>query len=160
MDKFETLDRLTKSRQAFLLAIEGLSEEQMAQIPVVGTWTVKDLLAHLASWEKNCLVPLRSYAAGGVFIPEMIVDHLVWNEAQAKRWRSQSLAEILAEYQAVRDEMVALVTSLPEAQWAVKLAAPWGGEASVIELCSGLIWHESIEHLKSIVQWKETGKPR
>jgi hypothetical protein len=160
MSKTETLNRLAESRQAFLLAIEGLSEDQITQIPVEGIWTIKDLLGHLATWEMTCVVPLRSYVAGGEFIPGTIPDHQVWNEAQARGWQVKSLAEILAEYQSIREEMVALVTALPEAQWEAKLPAPWGGKANVGELCNGLIWHESTEHLKSIQYWKETGKPR
>lgn len=160
MNKRETLDQLVKSRLVFLHTIDGLSESQISQIPVEGTWTVQDLLAHLATWEKACLLPLRSYAAGGAFIPELIPDDLAWNEAQSQIWRRQSFPEILAEYQAVREEIMALMSALPEDRWAVKLPAPWGGEATLAELCSGLIWHESTEHLKSITQWKDTGKPR
>jgi uncharacterized damage-inducible protein DinB len=160
MNKNDILDQLAESRQTFLHALEGLSEAQITQEPVEGIWTIKDLLAHLTSWEKSCLIPLRAYAVGGAFIPEAIPDHHVWNQAQAQRWQAQSLVEILAEYQAIREEIVALVTELPEARWAVKLPAPWGGEATIAELCGGLIWHEKTEHLKSIRQWKETGKPR
>jgi hypothetical protein len=160
MEKTEALTRLAESRQTFLQAVESLSEVQITQIPVEGIWTIKDLLAHLATWEMTCVVPLRAFAAGGEFIPEAIPDHQVWNEAQARGWQTKSLAEILAEYQSIREEIVALITALPVARWEVKLPAPWGGEANVGELCSGLIWHESIEHLKSIQYWKETGKPR
>jgi uncharacterized damage-inducible protein DinB len=160
MLKKETLDQLAESRQAFLHALEGLSEAQINQVPVEGTWTIKDLLAHLASWEKSCLVPLRSFAAGGAFVPEAIPDHDAWNQKQAQHWQSQTLAETLVEYKSIRDEIAALVAALPDARWDVKLPAPWGGEVTIPELCSGLVWHEKIEHLKSIQHWKQTGKPR
>ena len=114
MNKSETLDQLTESRRTFIHAIEGLSEAEITQSPVEGSWTIKDLLAHLAAWEKSCLIPLHSYAAGGVFVPEAIPDHLVWNEAQAQRWQGQTLAEIMAEYHDIRKEMVELITALPE----------------------------------------------
>ncbi len=160
MEIKKTLDRLEKSRQTFLQSIAGLSETQITGSPVEGIWTIKNLLAHLTSWERACVAPLRLYAAGGEYIPEVIPDHDKWNESQARRWRGQTLPEILTEYQAVRAELVQIITVLPSERWAVKLPAPWGGEATVEELCSGLVWHESIEHLKSIRQWKETGKPR
>lgn len=160
MEKSNILNQLAKSRQAFLYALEGLSEDQITQVPVEGVWTIKDLLAHLASWEKSCLIPLRTFAAGGNFEPEAIPDHLAWNQEKSQGWQKQSLAEILAEYQSIRDEIVALLDALPESLWAVKLTVPWGGQATLAELCDGLIWHEKIEHLKSIKQWKETGKPR
>jgi hypothetical protein len=77
MNKKETLDQLAESRQIFLQALEGLSEAQIIQDPVEGIWTIKDLLAHLASWEKSCLIPLRAFAARGAFAPEAIPDHRV-----------------------------------------------------------------------------------
>jgi hypothetical protein len=160
VNKKEVIAQLAESRQAFLLALEGLQEEQINQAAVEGSWTVKDLLAHLVSWENTCLVPLRAYAAGGVFAPEPISDHDAWNHAQEQRWQSQTLAEILAEYQAIREEFVSLVCALPEACWREKFPAPWGGEATMAELCSGLAWHEKTEHLKSIDHWQMTGKPR
>lgn len=156
----ESLAQLAESRQVFLHTLQGLSEAQITREPVEGIWTIKDLLAHLASWENCCLVPLRVYAAGGDFIPEAIPDHNAWNHAQSQRWQAQSLAAILADYHAIRDEFVTLAAALPEDRWEVKLPAPWGGEATLEELCAGLVWHEKIEHLKSINYWKETGKPR
>ncbi len=160
MELTKTLDRLDSSRQTFLQAIVGLSETQITGSQVEGIWTIKDLLAHLTSWERACMVPLRLYAAGGEYLPEAIPDINKWNESQARRWRGQTLPEILVEYRAVRAELVELIKALPEDRWAVKLPAPWGGEATVAELCNELVWHESVEHLKSILQWKETGKPR
>jgi len=160
MHKEETLEQLAESRSTFLQALEGLSEAQITQVPVEGIWTIKDLLAHLASWENSCLIPLRAYAAGEAFVPEAIPDHNAWNQAQSERWQAQSLAEIMANYQSIRDEFVALITTLPEPRSEIKLPAPWGGEATIHELCSGLVWHEKTEHLKSIQHWQETGKPR
>jgi len=160
LNKKEIIDQLAESRQIFLHALEGLQDDQINQAPVEGTWTIKDLIAHLSSWEYTCLVPLRAYAAGGDFVPEPIPDHDAWNQAQAQRWQSQTLADTLADYQSIREEFVALIRKLPEARWKEKLPAPWGGEATVEELCSGLAWHEKTEHLKGIQYWKETGKPR
>ena len=160
MNKKEIIDQLAESRQAFLHALEGLQDDQINQAPVEGTWTIKDLLAHLASWENTCLVPLRIYSSGGEFVPDPIPNHDVWNQAQAQRWQSQTLAETLADYQSIREEFVALISALPDACWNVKLPAPWGGEATIAELCSGLAWHEKTEHLKSIQHWKKTGMPR
>ena len=160
MDKLHVLEQLASSRLAFYHAMEGLSEEHINQLPVEGIWTVKDLLGHLTAWEEACLIPLRSFAAGGFFVPESIPDHDRWNAMQAQAWRQKSLAEILVAYQAVREELIMLLIALPEERWTVKLPAPWGETTTAAEMFNGLAWHESTEHLKSIQQWKETGKPR
>jgi C_GCAxxG_C_C family probable redox protein len=154
MDKDFALTRLAESRQVFLAAIDGLSEAQINQIPVEGTWTIKDLLAHIASWEEATLEPLRRFAAGGAFQPEAIPDHLAWNARQEQIWRARSLKEVTDDFARVRQELLAVTAQLTDEQWQQKLPAPWGGEGTLAEMLAGLAWHESDEHLKGINQWK------
>jgi hypothetical protein len=64
------------------------------------------------------------------------------------------------EYITTRQEILDTLAKLTDAQWVVKVHAPWEEECTVAELLNGLAWHESDEHLKSIRNWKETEKPR
>jgi uncharacterized damage-inducible protein DinB len=52
-DKQELLDDLEAARAELLLAIKGLSEEQMLHPGVVGEWSVKDTLSHIVAWDKR-----------------------------------------------------------------------------------------------------------
>ncbi len=47
----EILSRIDASWESFLPSIDGLTEEQASQPGVVGYYSVKDILAHLAWWE-------------------------------------------------------------------------------------------------------------
>ncbi len=47
----EILMRIDASWESFLPSIDGLTEEQASQPGVVGYYSVKDILAHLAWWE-------------------------------------------------------------------------------------------------------------
>ncbi len=47
-----------------LVSVEGLSDEQMQGPGVVGDWSVKDVLAHVTTWEEEALAHLPEIAAG------------------------------------------------------------------------------------------------
>ena len=172
----EVIVQLAASRQAFLAAIQGLSEETLTQTPVEGTWTIKDLIGHLTAWELALLTPLKARRRslnpdnirdadivdvniadiGDVPIP----DHDAWNAVQAQKRAHWSLAQVLDEYHAVRQELLKTLQNLEQAEWEINRMAPWGEQAPLAKLLSGLTWHESDEHLKSIIYWKQTGRPR
>jgi uncharacterized damage-inducible protein DinB len=152
MDKMQALKRLTKSRRALLSSIENLSDKDMTQYPVEGLWSIKDLLAHITSWERVTLGPLRIYSKSGDFDPELILDHDAWNEAEAKRWQAKSLADIQEEIQQIRQELTNLADEVSIDRWQVRIPAPWGGQGTLAELLAGLAWHEE-EHTKTIRRW-------
>jgi len=62
-DKTEARAHFRQGRSE-LFALEGLSEKEQTQVPVVGQWTVRDLLAHILAWEEVCLERLDLFAAG------------------------------------------------------------------------------------------------
>lgn len=49
---------------ALLTSIEGLSDEEMQQPGVIGDWSVKDILAHITTWEGEALHHLPTVAQG------------------------------------------------------------------------------------------------
>jgi hypothetical protein len=63
-----TRDRLmttmTRSWDALLASFEGLSEDELVRPGVVEQWSVKDILAHITTWEEEGLHHLPTVAAG------------------------------------------------------------------------------------------------
>lgn len=47
-----------------MAAIDGLSDDELQQPGVVGEWSVKDILAHVTTWELEALKHLPEIAAG------------------------------------------------------------------------------------------------
>jgi uncharacterized damage-inducible protein DinB len=152
MTKDQAIFRITHTRQTLFESLQGICEADFTTPQVEGVWTIKDLLGHITAWEDACLIPLERFAEGGLFQSEVIPDHDVWNAAQASRRGEQSLAEILKEMNDVRQGLMAAVDRLNEAQWSQSVVLPWGEEATIANMLSGLAWHEE-EHTKSI--WSE-----
>jgi uncharacterized damage-inducible protein DinB len=157
MNKDEALARFSVSRQALLVTIARLSEFEIIGFPVEGTWSVKDLLGHLAAWERTLIEPLSVFAAGGAFTPEIITNHDAWNKEQSEKRIAASLAQIKEELEFVRREILASSAGLSDSQWEMVFQAPWGEQNSLSEMISGLAWHEE-EHTKSIQKFLEYKK--
>ena len=58
MNNPRLLNRIDKAWEAFLDSMEGLSEEEMLKPGVSGDWSVRDIIAHVTSWEEEALKAL------------------------------------------------------------------------------------------------------
>src|SRR5256886_16300602 len=59
------LRRLDQAWQAFQESYAGLSEAEVLEPGVTGTWSVKDIIAHVTWWEEEALGHLPLILAGG-----------------------------------------------------------------------------------------------
>jgi hypothetical protein len=114
-------------------AVAPLSAEQLV-VPTQlgdGTWTVKDLLGHLATWEERALVMLgrRSSPAPAASSFASADD---FNAHHLERKRSWSLAKVQQEYDEVRTELVACIEGLDDERWLGKIDV--GGRRSALAL--------------------------
>ena len=151
MEKEEAFSRFNHSRQSLLKAIADLSEVELTTVQVEGIWNVKDLLGHITAWEITLLEPLSAFVDGKPFEAEEIPDHDAWNAKQAAGCFPLSTSEILKKMGATRQELINRAEKLCESQWHQTFRAPWGDQNTLIEMISGLAWHEA-EHTKSILE--------
>ncbi len=152
MENSSILRRLAGSRLAFLKKIERLSEAELTDYPVEGGWTIKDLIAHITSWDLATLSPLQAFLNGDEFVPEEIPDILAWNNAQARIWQTKSLATILDESLEIRQALNEETARLSNEQCRVQVITPWGERKPITEMLRGLARHEE-DHSKMIEAW-------
>jgi uncharacterized damage-inducible protein DinB len=154
MTKDEALARLAESRRALRQASQGMSDQEMVQVPVEGVWTAKDVLGHIASIDQLFVKPLHRYADGGPFEVQVIEDQLAWNDEQAACKRNVSLDAIRGEFEAIRRELEAAADRLSAGQWEQGVPFSWGGEGTVAEVLALLAKHE-LKHAHTIERWRE-----
>lgn len=58
MNKIQLLDKIEKAWLSFNEAFAGLAEEDLTAGGVTGEWSVKDILAHVTTWEEEALKTL------------------------------------------------------------------------------------------------------
>jgi uncharacterized protein (TIGR03083 family) len=109
------LDRIRQDRETLAALWGGLTEEQMVRRPgPQEDWSVKDLIAHLAWWESFILERVKDLINGARSQPAE--HHDVLNARVYEQHRDNSLAEVLAAFDANWPKLEALISSLNDEQ--------------------------------------------
>lgn len=116
MDKFRILNRLEKAWTELKEAFAGLNEAQLTQPGTTGEWSVKDLLAHVATWDQEALHSLPMILEG--HRPPRYKDLYggidAFNALKSTEKRALSLAETIEHFERTHQSLVEMLLSLPE----------------------------------------------
>jgi uncharacterized protein (TIGR03083 family) len=119
MKKEQLLGKIDAAWASFQESYAGLSERQLTQPGVTGDWSVKDILAHVTTWEEEALhhlpgilegkrPPRYSVLYGGID---------AFNALKTEENRRRSLAEVLARLDETHARLVAYVAAAPDEQF-------------------------------------------
>lgn len=116
-DKTELLGRIRRSRAALEETLSSLSEEQLTRSGPSG-WSIKDHLAHLATWELGIVELLHRrprFAAmlvGEAVYQDKSEDEI--NELIYRRHAGLPPAEVMEKFQSVHRQMMATLEAMSE----------------------------------------------
>jgi Protein of unknown function (DUF1706) len=118
VDRRQLLERLDKAWVAFNESYAGLSDVQLMTPGVTGAWSVRDILAHVTTWEEEALKHLPLILEGGT--PPRYSTRYggidAFNARMTEQKRSLSLPEVRAQLAATHDRLVGFVQTVPEHQ--------------------------------------------
>ncbi len=160
MNKAELLKALKDEREKFLQAIAGLPGDVLAAEPVLGEWTIKDLLSHLTVWESE-LVTFVAFTRLGKR-PTNVQGLTDPNDDLNAKWyaeyKNRPLDRVLADFHGVRKQTTRQVESLTDKELAGS-KYPWlKGEPLWKWIAEDSFGHEA-EHAEHIRAWLEQRKP-
>ena len=119
MNQGQLLTRLEKAWREFLESHTGLSDLQMMKSGVTGNWSVRDILVHVTTWEKEALKHLPTILKGGK--PERYsVTHggiNAFNGIMTERKKGLTLAEVRRELEDTHRRLIRFIESVPEEQF-------------------------------------------
>lgn len=110
------LRQLDTAWREFQESYAGLSEAEMLDPSVAGAWSVKDVIAHVTSWEEEALTHLPEIVAGRR-PPRYSVTHGgidAFNAATMALRKQLSFRAVLEQQAAVHARLIALLESAPE----------------------------------------------
>ncbi len=114
--KTDLLTAIKKERGALDQLLKDLTDDQLLSPDIVGSWSVKDVLAHLTAWEQMCL---EWYKAGlADEMPALPAPGFKWNQTPAlnqhiyEEYRDVALKDVLAKYTASHEEMMDVIQNL------------------------------------------------
>ena len=109
------------------------------------TWTIRNVLAHYVTAEKGFLKLFPSIRDGG---PGARADFDIdrYNASQQEKTRDFTPQELLAQFRAVRAEMVAWVASLTEADLQKQGRHPFLEQTTLAEMIKMVYRHNQIHY--------------
>ncbi len=116
MNLQQLLNKLEKAWRSFQESYSGLSDQKMKEPGVTGDWSVKDILAHVTTWEQEALKTLPLILEGGR-IPrysEVYGGIDAFNAQMSDQKRDLSLSVVLKELDETHRRLVEYVQSAPE----------------------------------------------
>jgi hypothetical protein len=111
------IERLDKAWTAFTDAYAGLSDAQLTEQGVTEDWSVKDILAHVTTWEEEALKYLPLIIEGGRpprYATYGGID--AFNAQMTERKRDLPLAEVRRQLHETHRRLVSLIRNVPEDQ--------------------------------------------
>jgi hypothetical protein len=125
LDKSALLAHIRASYDRFQARFAPLSEAQMTAPGALGTWSIKDALAHLTAWHEVGAKEYQAIAQGQepLIEPEGDVDQD--NARLIEPYRAQSLAQVQDAFHSAYQQVVAAVESLSEADLFEVDRFPW-----------------------------------
>lgn len=149
MDRQQLLKRLDNAWSAFQESHAGLSDSQLLEPGVTGAWSVRDILAHVTTWEEEALKhlplilkggkpPLYSVTYGGID---------AFNARMTEQKKDLSLAEVLQQLEDTHRQLIGFIESTPEDQFS--------GETRFRHRLRLDTYSHYPKHTKAIRKWRE-----
>jgi hypothetical protein len=142
--------------------LDGLSEAQCLAPNVCGFWSVKDIIAHLTSYEWVLSDVLSSCTKAG---PTPNLDQLVskdgeaYNREQVGLRRDQTVAQVIQEYDDAYQRVVQVLPGVTEKDLRQPGSIPWyGTEYSIDDLIVYQYYGHKREHCAQIAVYRDTLK--
>ena len=122
MNRRQLLKRLDYAWVAFNGSYAGLSAVQLMEAGVTGAWSVRDILAHVTTWEEEVLKHLPLILKGGT-PPRYSVRYGgidAFNAHMMEQKRNLSLSEVREQLAATHSRLVDFIQSVPDHQLIVE----------------------------------------
>lgn len=147
--KDELLNQAAREYKAFHEAIQGLNEEHMTEV-WLGTWSVKDIVAHISGWHREIGPALERLARGEKPVPVGVSydDVDAWNEKFAAARREAEVADVLLEFDKSHEYFLHTAAEVPEERFQPGKTA-W----KLIDQNSA---HHYREHAAQVRAWRQT----
>ena len=160
-DKQHILDELAEIFNRWQLLLSSLSEEQLHTPLVPASWTVKDIVAHLWSWQQASVARMEAalqnrqpnypawWAQRGPD-PEEDVDGtnaLLYELSRDKPWK-----QVYAEWQAQFMHYLELTGQIDEKDFFDAGRYKWMGNFAITDSSNGSLDHH-MEHYETLTKW-------
>lgn len=141
---------LALSRREFLALASLVPEAKWETRPLDGTWTLKQMVGHLADYEGLGVVALKAVAAEREPVYKTpIPDFEAFNVARGVAWGEETWNEVWANYLANRHALLLIADTLSDEALARPFPAPWLETTTACGFLLDMAQHEQ-EHADAL----------
>jgi len=118
--RLRLLKRVDEAWAAFTGSYAGLAEKDLLRPGVIGTWSVRDIVVHVTTWEEEAVTHLPGILAGRR-PPRYSVTYGgidAFNALMTRRKKDLPLTEVFRQQAAVHRRLLALIERTPEEELA------------------------------------------
>ena len=130
------IDILRYGHETVVTAVAELPESEWDVPGVCGNWSVKDIVAHLASFEQLLIEVSLSVLQNDPPTPVLdllLVDEARFNDIEVAKRRDHTIEVIWTEYKTAHETAVSLINQIPQEKLRQKGLLPWYGPAYDLE---------------------------
>jgi hypothetical protein len=154
MDRRQALKRLETAWDAFRESYAGLSDPEMLEPGVTGRWSVRDIIAHVTTWEEEALTNLPLILQG-VRPPRYSTKYGgidAFNALMTEKKAPLSLSEVREQAREVHYRLVGCLERAPEDQLT--------SETRFRHRLRMDTYGHYPKHAEAIRKWREKGRER
>jgi hypothetical protein len=113
--KEDLLGAAAREYRAFHEALKGLNEAHVTEV-WLGSWSIKEIVAHIAGWQRELAPALERMARGERPIPQgtHYEDVDAWNARFTAAARGTEVADLLLELDRSHEAFVRAAAALPD----------------------------------------------
>ena len=122
-------DILMYGHGTVLQTIEGLPESAWETPGACGVWSVKDIIAHLTSYEHVLVDVLSAFVGGGPtpYLNKYTDPGGQFNDSEVELRKGKTVREVLGEYNDTHEQVRSLVARIPVETFRQTGTLPWYG---------------------------------
>lgn len=123
------VDVLKYGQKTVLDTLKGFPEAEWDRPGACGVWSVKDIIAHLASYEHLLVEVLSGFLEGGPtpYMEKAGTGLQQFNDEEVAARRDQSMGNVLTELNDVHAQAITLAVRIPAETYHQNGTLPWYG---------------------------------
>jgi hypothetical protein len=133
---------LNAARRELLAAAALVPSKERATRRVCGEWTLKDVIGHVADWERVGVEGLRNMAAGCMPQCEHIANIESWNQSHAEARHDEPWEDAWADLHRVRESLASILAGMNEQALARSYRFPWGPKGTAYRWVRVFVSHD------------------
>ena len=156
MTKQELIGRIEQDWAKLQASLDGLTEEQMHAPGVVGEWSIKDVLAHIAAWQSRLITAMFKAERG--FTPDTteggaIVDRL--NEQWYREMKDRPFEQVWDDLDSSYHQLLGRLEGWKEKDLFDSKRFKWMKGEPFVAYIAGDSYEHYVEHVEQIEAWKK-----